>query len=120
MARKVFCSFHYIPDCARAAQVRNAGVVEGNQPVSDNKWEAVTGGGDAAIEKWIAAEMNGKSCAIDRGSGTTRGTPGSMASQSRRFRDSHSRGDAVHTRILDGDEGRVDLAAVRPAPTIVL
>ena len=64
MARKCFFSFHYIPDCARAAQVRNAGVVEGNQPVSDNKWEEVVGGGDAAIESWIATEMSGKSCAV--------------------------------------------------------
>lgn len=38
MARRVFFSFHYKPDNWRAAQVRNAGVVEGNTPVSDNDW----------------------------------------------------------------------------------
>ena len=35
MARRTFFSFHYKPDNAGAAQVRNMGVVEGNKPVSD-------------------------------------------------------------------------------------
>lgn len=64
MARKCFYSFHYKPDNARASQVRNIGVVEGNKSVSDNDWEAVTKGGDDAIKKWIAGQMKGKSCAI--------------------------------------------------------
>ena len=64
MARKTFYSFHYKPDSQRAAQVRNMGVVEGNAPVSDNDWEAVTKGGDKAIEKWIDEQLSGKSCAI--------------------------------------------------------
>jgi hypothetical protein len=64
MARKCFYSFHYKPDNARASQVRNIGVVEGNQSVSDNDWEAVTKGGDDAIKKWIADQMKGKTCAI--------------------------------------------------------
>ncbi len=64
MTRKVFYSFHYKPDNWRASQVRNMGVVEGNVPCSDNGWEAVTRRGDAAIEKWIADEMSGRSCTI--------------------------------------------------------
>lgn len=64
MARKVFFSFHYKPDCWRASQVRNAGVVEGNTPVSDNDWEQVTRGGDAAIQKWIDGQLSGRSCAV--------------------------------------------------------
>lgn len=64
MARNCFYSFHYKPDNARASQVRNIGVVEGNQSVSDNDWEAVTKGGDDAIKKWIAGQMKGKTCAI--------------------------------------------------------
>jgi MTH538 TIR-like domain (DUF1863) len=71
MARKVFYSFHYVPDSFRAARVRNAGVLEGNQTLSDNKWEEVIGGGDPAIESWIATEMSGKSCLVVLiGSGT--------------------------------------------------
>ena len=62
--RRTFFSFHYKPDNWRAAQVRNMGVVEGNSPVSDNDWEAVTRGGDAAIKRWIDAQMYGKSCVI--------------------------------------------------------
>lgn len=54
MARRVFYSFHYKPDKWRAAQVRHMGVIEGNVPVSDNDWETITRGGDAAIERWIA------------------------------------------------------------------
>jgi len=64
MARKCFYSFHYKPDCVRASQVRNIGVIEGNQPVSDNDWETVTKGGDDAIKRWIASQMKGKTCTI--------------------------------------------------------
>lgn len=64
MARKAFYSFHYQPDCSRAAQVRNMGVVEGNAPASDNDWESVKKGGDAAIQKWIDSQLSGKSVAI--------------------------------------------------------
>ncbi len=64
MARKVFYSFHYKPDNWRASQVRQMGVIEGDAPVSDNDWEKVTKGGDAAIEKWIDGQMSGKSCAV--------------------------------------------------------
>lgn len=64
MPKKVFYSFHYKPDCSRAAQIRNMGVVEGNSPAADNDWEAVKKGGDAAIEKWIDGQLSGKSCAI--------------------------------------------------------
>lgn len=64
MARRVFYSFHYEPDNWRASQVRNAGVVEGNRPVSDNEWETITKGGDAAIQRWIANQLDGKSCTV--------------------------------------------------------
>lgn len=71
MARKVFFSFHYKPDNWRASQVRNMGVIEGNRPCSDNDWETVTGGGDAAIKKWIKDQLYGKSCTVVLvGSGT--------------------------------------------------
>ncbi len=64
MARKAFFSFHYKPDNWRASQVRNMGVIEGNQTVSDNTWEEITKGGDPAIANWINTQMSGKSCAI--------------------------------------------------------
>uniref|UniRef100_A0A7C4CE08 Thoeris protein ThsB TIR-like domain-containing protein n=1 Tax=candidate division WOR-3 bacterium TaxID=2052148 RepID=A0A7C4CE08_UNCW3 len=64
MVRRVFYSFHYEPDSWRAGQVRGMGVIEGNAPVSDNDWEAVTRGGDAAIQEWIEEQMSGKSCVV--------------------------------------------------------
>ncbi|WP_243472090.1 TIR domain-containing protein [Winogradskyella sp. MH6] len=64
MARKVFTSFHYVPDNWRANQVRNMGKIEGNSIVTSNKWEEVTNGGDSAIEKWIDNNMYGKSCVV--------------------------------------------------------
>ena len=39
------------------------GIVEGNRPVSDNDWEAVTRRGDAAIKRWIGSQMYGRTCA---------------------------------------------------------
>ena len=62
--RRTFFSFHYRPDNWRAAQVRNIGAVAGNVPVSDNDWEAVTKGGDVAIQSWINNQLRGKSCAV--------------------------------------------------------
>lgn len=64
MARKCFYSFHYQPDCHRAAQIRQIGSIEGNRPASDNDWETVKKGGEAAIKRWIANQMNGKSCTV--------------------------------------------------------
>ena len=64
MARKCFFSFHYKPDCVRAAQVRQIGSIEGNSPAKDNDWEKVIGGGDTAIENWIAGQMEGKTCMV--------------------------------------------------------
>ncbi|MEA3364703.1 MAG: TIR domain-containing protein [Candidatus Hydrogenedentes bacterium] len=64
MARRVFFSFHYKPDNWRASQVRNMGVIEGNRPCSDNDWETIAKGGDEKIKKWIAEQMDGKSCAV--------------------------------------------------------
>ena len=64
MARRVFYSFHYEPDNWRASQVRNIGVIEGNRPATDNDWEAVKGGGDVAIRRWIARQMRGRSCTV--------------------------------------------------------
>lgn len=67
MARKVFYSFHYIPDNWRASQVRYIGAVEGNQPAKDNDWEAVKRGGDAAIQKWIDGQLEGRGLNRSRG-----------------------------------------------------
>lgn len=64
MARKVFFSFHYQQDAWRASQVRNIGVVEGNASATDNKWEEVKRGGDAAIRHWIDEQLTGRSCII--------------------------------------------------------
>ena len=64
MVRKVFYSFHYRPDSWRASQVRNIGGIEGNSPASDNDWETLTKGGDGAIKRWIASQMQGRTCTV--------------------------------------------------------
>ena len=64
MARRVFTSFHYIPDNWRASQIRNMGKIEGNTICSTNQWEEVKRGGDRAIAKWIDDNMYEKSCVI--------------------------------------------------------
>jgi len=64
MTRQAFFSFHYQPDNWRASQVRNMGVVEGNPTASDNDWEAVKRGGDAAIQKWIDGQLRGRTCTV--------------------------------------------------------
>ncbi len=62
--RQVFYSFHYKPNSWRASQVRNIGVIEGNNPVSDNEWETITRGGDNAIKRWIDDQMKYRSCTV--------------------------------------------------------
>lgn len=64
MVRRAFFSFHYQRDAWRASQVRNIGVVEGNPSATDNKWEEVKRGGDAAIRRWIDEQLTGRSCTI--------------------------------------------------------
>ncbi|MCY4305737.1 MAG: TIR domain-containing protein [Aestuariivita sp.] len=62
--RRVFYSFHYKPDAWRASTVRNIGVVEGNQPATDNDWEKVKSGKGTAIKQWISQQMKGRSCTV--------------------------------------------------------
>ncbi len=64
MARRSFFSFHYEPDNWRASQVRQMGAIEGNPAVSDNDWEQIRGGGDAAITAWIEGQLSGRSCTV--------------------------------------------------------
>jgi hypothetical protein len=64
MARQVFYSFHYKPDCARVSLVRNIGAIEANKPAHDNDWETIADQGDPAIERWIANQMHGRSCTV--------------------------------------------------------
>ena len=62
--RRVFYSFHFSEDAWRAGQVRNIGVVEGNEPVTPNDWEAVKRGGDTAIKRWIDGQLQGRTCTV--------------------------------------------------------
>lgn len=41
MKRKVFYSFHFDNDVMRVQQIRNMGVLEGDEPVSPNTWEQI-------------------------------------------------------------------------------
>ena len=62
--RRVFFSFHYERDAWRAAQIRNAGALEGNEPVTDNQWETIRRGGKSAIQKWIDDQISTRSCTV--------------------------------------------------------
>jgi len=62
--RQVFFSFHFNNDVMRVQQIRNIGVIEGNTPVTSNNWEDIKRNGEAAIQRWINANMQNKSCVI--------------------------------------------------------
>jgi len=66
--RKVFFSFHYERDIWRVAQVRNCNVVtksyQKNEFLDKAQWETIKRGGDAAIKRWINAQLNGTSVTI--------------------------------------------------------
>lgn len=60
----VFYSFHFDKDVFRVQQIRNMGVVDGDEPVSANDWETIKRKGDAAVEKWIGDNMAYRRCVI--------------------------------------------------------
>ena len=62
--RRVFFSFHHKQDAWRTAQIRNAGTLDGNKPISDNDWEKVKRRGDVAIKQWIDDQIRPRSCTV--------------------------------------------------------
>lgn len=60
----VFYSFHFNNDVMRVQQIRNMGMIDGNEPVSKNDWETVKKSGSAAIDKWIDDNMKYKRCVV--------------------------------------------------------
>src|SRR6266566_6447518 len=66
--RKVFFSFHYDRDVWRVGQVRNCWLIRPeNQatPFLDKaEWEQVKRQGDANIERWIKAQLDGTSVTV--------------------------------------------------------
>lgn len=64
MKRQVFFSFHFENDIWRVGQIRNIGVIEGQELFSDNGWEKVRQKKEADIKAWIDKELNMRSCVI--------------------------------------------------------
>ncbi len=44
--------------------IRNIGAIEEHKPALDNSWETIKTSGEAAIKKWIANQMKGRSCTV--------------------------------------------------------
>lgn len=59
----VFYSFHYDNDVFRVQQIRNMGVVDGNEPVSPNEWEQIKRN-DASVRNWIDESLKYKRCVV--------------------------------------------------------
>jgi hypothetical protein len=72
--RQVFYSFHFDNDVMRVQQIRNMGVIDGDEPVSKNEWEQLkkTAGG---VQKWINDNMRYRSCVIVLVGAQTSGRP---------------------------------------------
>ncbi|OGL45205.1 MAG: molecular chaperone Tir [Candidatus Schekmanbacteria bacterium RBG_13_48_7] len=60
---QVFYSFHFDNDVFRVQQIRNIGVIEGNEPVSKNDWETLRNT-PSGIERWIDENMKYKTCVV--------------------------------------------------------
>ena len=61
--RQVFYSFCFDDDVMRVQQIRNMGLVDGDEPVSPNEWEQLQRK-DGGIKKWIDDNMSYRSCII--------------------------------------------------------
>jgi MTH538 TIR-like domain (DUF1863) len=67
MARSTFFSFHYKPDCWRAAQVKNSWVTQDRKAAgffNSVEWEEVKRKQDSEIEKWIDQQLTGTSVTV--------------------------------------------------------
>ncbi len=64
MKKKVFYSFHFDNDVFRVQQIRNIGVIEGNEPVKSNEWETIKRNGEKAVENWIDENIKGKDIVV--------------------------------------------------------
>lgn len=67
MARRTFFSFHYGPDCWRAAQVKNSWVTQDRVAAgffNSVEWEEVKKKSDADIERWIDKQLEGTSVTV--------------------------------------------------------
>ena len=64
MKPDVFFSYHFDGDSWRAGQVRNMGVVAGNEPVSAAEWDGIREKGDDNIRRWINEKLIHKACTI--------------------------------------------------------
>lgn len=61
--RQVFYSFHFDKDVFRVQQIRNMGVLDGDEPVSPNEWEKLQKT-DGGVKKWIDDNMTYRSCVV--------------------------------------------------------
>lgn len=59
----MFYSFHFNNDVMRVQQIRNMGVIEGNEPVAANIWEEAKKN-PGGVEKWIEDNMKNRSCIV--------------------------------------------------------
>lgn len=64
MKKKVFYSFHFDNDVFRVQQIRNIGVIDGNEPVKPNEWETIKRSGNKAIENWIDENIKRKDIVV--------------------------------------------------------
>lgn len=115
--RNCFYSFHYAPDNWRAATVRRIGSIDGNAPTSDNNWEAITKGGDAAIKKWIADQMKGKSCVVVLVGANTAGRKWINHEIVKGWEDGKGV-VGIHIHGLKGSDGKVSTKGRNPFATI--
>lgn len=63
MKRQVFYSFHFDNDVMRVQQIRNMGVIEGEEPVRPNTWEQIKRT-EKGVKDWIDENLKGKSCLV--------------------------------------------------------
>lgn len=78
MARQVFFSFHYSPDCWRAAQVRNSWVTQERKAAGffdSAEWEEVKRKQKSEIERWIDKQLDGTSVTVVLIGSNTAGRP---------------------------------------------
>ncbi|KMN78964.1 molecular chaperone Tir [Chromobacterium sp. LK11] len=63
MKRKVFYSFHFDNDVMRVHQIRNMGILDGDEPANPNTWEQIKRS-EQGVKNWIDKNLHGKSCLV--------------------------------------------------------
>lgn len=116
--RRVFYSFHYDRDVWRVNQVRNMGVVVGDEPVSPNDLEELRRKGYQNIQDWIDDQIKSCSCVIVLIGHETANQPWVQYEIQKAWATPKKGLAGIMIHNLENRAGKMDIAGINPFPAL--